>query len=122
MNSMVTTDTQSIPIACNDPHAQFGSGSLQSTGNCCSTAMDRVHTIRVHIIGEAAAAADTGNDYDVFLRNTQTRHNLLHLCQNGIVSATGAPAYFLVGGKIFWRQSGCCSFTHRYIITAKLSE
>jgi hypothetical protein len=71
-----------------------------------------MHAIGVHIVWEPAATADTGNDDDILPGNSQGRHYLLDLRQNGIVSATRAPTNFLVGGKILggkglWRESRC---------------
>ena len=76
------------------------------SGIGCSTPVNRVHTICIHIIRKPAAAANTRYNHNIFFGNANARHNLLHLRQYGIIAATGAPAYFLVGGKIFRGKNG----------------
>ena len=68
--------------------------------------MDRVHTVRVHVIGKAARTADTGDKHDVLARRTKRWQHLLHLRQNRIITTTGTPAHVLVTGEIGWFEYG----------------
>lgn len=86
--------------------------------------MNVMHSVCIHVIRKAAAAADPGNDHNIFSWNPQSGHDLLNLCQNGIISATGAPAYFLIGSKIFRgknRLRGSCCFAHNNKFSTKLA-
>src|SRR5688572_19671510 len=75
--------------------------------------MDGMHTIGIHIIGKAAAAANAGNYNNIFAGYTKGRHHFLYLGQDGIITATRAPAYFLVGDKILGGKGwDCCCITH----------
>src|SRR3954467_3012388 len=84
--------------------------------------MDRMHTIRIHIIWKAAAAANSTDDHNILTRYAHVWHYLLNLGQNRIISATRAPAHFLVSCKIFrckgW--ASVCYSTHGMYITAKI--
>src|ERR1700733_11041771 len=115
MDGMIAPDAQAIPVARHDPDAQLGTAGLQTRSDSRSTAMDRMHSIGVHIIGEAAAAAYTRNDHYILPGNSQCRHDLLHLRKDGIIPATRTPAHFLIRGKIFGGQgwpSGRNRFAH----------
>lgn len=112
VNGMVTADAQAVAVTGHDPNAEVGPGCLQSAGNGCCTAVDGVHAVRIHIIWEAAAAADSGDDHNIFFGDPQSGHDLLYLRQDGIVAAARAPAYFLVTREILCRQRRGCSYTH----------
>jgi hypothetical protein len=126
MDRMITPDTQAVAITRDYPDAEFRPRRLQSRRDGGRPAMDRMHTIGIHIIWEPAATADTGNDHDVFAGYPKGRHDLLYLREYRIIPATGAPTHFLVGGKILRRQcrrDRCC-FTHDKlfpVITTNLS-
>jgi hypothetical protein len=85
--------------------------------------MDGMHAIGIHIIRKAAAAADPGYDHDILAGNTQGRHYFLHLCQDGIITASRTPSHFLVSGKILGCQWGYyCGFTHNFGLTTNLQQ
>ena len=69
MNGMVAANAETVPIAGNDPDAEFGAGGFQARCNGRRPSMYGVHSIGVHIIREAAAAAYAGNDHDIFPGN-----------------------------------------------------
>src|ERR1700733_1746002 len=69
--------------------------------------MDGVESVSVHVVGKAARASDSRNEDSVFRRDAEFRHLLLHLGQDRVVAASGAPAHFLVGNEILTRKRGC---------------
>ena len=64
-------------------------------------AVDGVETEGVHVVREAAGAADAGDDDEIFAANSKLREDGLHGGENGVVATAGAPAHFLIGLKIF---------------------
>ena len=118
VNGVVATNTHAVAIATHNPHTQLGAAGFQATRYGSSTAMNAVHAKRVHVIRKTAAATNAANDGNVFLRNAQVGHHPLYLCQYAVIAATGTPAYFLVGCKIFCgKLGGCCHIcTHAQTI------
>ena len=123
---MVAADAQSVAITGNDPNTQVGTSGFQSACYCCRTAMNAMHAIGIHVVREAAATADTGNDRDIFPGDAKRGHDLLHLRQDGVISAAGAPAYFLVSYKILrGKRDGighCCCIGHIKIVVGKVTK
>lgn len=103
---MISSYGKAIAISGDDPDAEFRSGGFEAAGDGSCSSVDGVHAIGIHIIGKAAAAADTGYDHYIFTGDAKGRHHLLHLRQDGVVSTTRAPAYFLIGGEVFGGKSG----------------
>src|SRR5262249_43406062 len=66
-------------------------------------AVDRVEAVGVHVIREAARAADPGDEDDIFLGNAQVRHRLLDRGEDGVVAAAGAPPHVLVRLEVLLR-------------------
>src|SRR5207245_2110124 len=66
-------------------------------------AVNAVHAVGIHVVGEAARAADAADPHHVFAPDAQLRHDLLHLGQDGVVPAAGAPAHFLIRDEVFFR-------------------
>src|SRR5258708_14030992 len=104
MNRVIPTDRKRVAVAGGAPDFQLRGNRLDARGHCRRAAVNRVKTKGIHIIREAAGAADPGNDDEVFALDAQLRKNGLHSGEDRVVSAAGAPAYFLVGLKIFFRQ------------------
>src|SRR5450432_4146531 len=100
MNRMISANTKRIPISRYNPNTEFRPGSLQPRSNGGCPAMDGMHAIGIHVIRETAAAADTRNDNNIFPGYTHCWHHFLHLRKYRIITATRAPAYFLVSDKI----------------------
>src|ERR1700754_4598076 len=115
MDSVIPPNTETIPVARDDPDAQLGTAGLQPRSDSRSTPMDRMHAIGIHIIGKTAATTYPRNNNDVLPGYSQGRHNFLHLGEDDIIPASRAPADLLVCSKIFCRQGlwwdGSC-FTH----------
>src|SRR5690349_5161489 len=101
---MVAADGQGIPVAGGNPDFKFGMRHLDSGGYRRRAAMDSVKPERVHVVGEAAGTADTGNDYEFLAWKRQFREHRLQGGQNGVVSAARPPASFLIGQQVFLGQ------------------
>ena len=90
-----------------------GRADLQAGGERRRPAVDGVEAVGVHVVGEAAGAADAETN-TIFSRGMPSRRQgLLHLGQDRVVAAAGAPADFLVAGEVLRRVtcSGPSSWT-----------
>src|SRR5580658_6170161 len=101
MHQMVAADGEAIAVTGNDPYVEVGARDLQPGGEGRCAAVNRMEAVGVHVIGEAAGAADTRDKDNIFARHAEFRHHALDLGQNRVITASGAPAYFLVGDEIF---------------------
>src|SRR5258708_27057777 len=77
---------------------------LDAGRNGGPSGVDRVKAERIHVVREAAGAADARNDDKFFARNPQLRKHGLHGRENGVISATRTPADLLVCLKILLGQ------------------
>ena len=68
--------------------------------------MDSVEAERVHVIREAAGAADARDEDEFFARDAELGEDHLHGGEDGVVSAAWAPADFLVGLEVFLGVDG----------------
>src|SRR6266508_544197 len=100
MQQVVAADAQTVAITRDDEDLQLGPRQLEPGGDGRRAAMDRVKAVRVHVVREAARAADTRDEHDVLLRNAKARHRLLDRAQDGVVPAARAPAHVLVGLEV----------------------
>src|SRR5260370_581081 len=91
--------------------SETGLNGLKTGRHGRRATVNRVEAIGVHVIREAARAADAGDDDKIFLLDSKFRENGLHGGENRVVTAAGAPAHFLVGLKILfcerWWQRRC---------------
>src|SRR5258708_4448873 len=104
LNRVIPTDGQRVAVASGDPNFQVRTNSLDAGSYGRRTTMNRMETKCVHVIREAAGAADTGNNHEVLALDAQLWKDGLHRGENRVVSAARAPAHFLVGLKIFFRE------------------
>src|SRR5258708_1042276 len=100
VNRVIPTDGQRVAVASGDPNFQVRTNSLDAGSYGRRTTMNRMETKCVHVIREAAGAADTGNNHEVLALDAQLWKDGLHRGENRVVSAARAPAHFLVGLKI----------------------
>src|SRR5438270_12496692 len=56
--------------------------------------MKPVETVRVHVMGETAGAADTGDHHRLFRRQLLVARQSLYGAENGVIAATGTPTRF----------------------------
>ena len=83
-----------------------GRASLEARGERRRPAVDRVEAVGVHVVREAAGAADARDEHKLFSRNAERRERLFHLREDRVIAAAGAPADFLIAGEVLGRQSG----------------
>jgi len=100
MNEVIATDRQGVAVASDYPNTQVRIGALETGCDCRRPAVDAVKAVRVHVVRKARRATDAGNEHDLFARDAEFRHNLLHVVQDCIVAASRAPAHFLVGNEV----------------------
>ncbi len=105
VHQVIAADRQPVAVAGDDPHRQIGPAGFQARGHGRRPAVDRVDAVGVHVIGKPAGAADAGDEHHLFRRHAERRQHLLHLGQNRIVAAAGAPANVLIAGKILRRSA-----------------
>src|SRR5882724_12848486 len=74
--------------------------------------MNGVKAKSVHVVRETRRAADARDDDEVFALDAEFGEDRLDGGENGVVATAGAPADFLVGLKIFFRQDGQCCRGH----------
>ena len=82
-----------------------GRASFRPAGDGRGAAVDAVDAVGVHVVGKAAGAADAGDEDEVLARDAQRRQHLLHLGQDRVVAAAGAPADVLVGLEVLLGQA-----------------
>ena len=104
MDRMISPDTETIPVTGDNPDAELGTARLQPRSNSRGPAMDRMHAIGIHIIGEPAATANPGYNNNVLPGYSQSRHDPLYLGEDDIIPASRAPADLLISCKILGRQ------------------
>src|SRR5918995_1454527 len=67
-------------------------------------ALDRVEAVGVHVVGEAAGAADAGDEDDLLARDAEFRHHLLHVVEDRVVAAARTPAHLLIRREVGLRE------------------
>ncbi len=97
VDQMVPADRQRVAVAGHHPDAEVAPGGGQPGGDRRGPAVDRVHSIGVHVVRETGGAADTGDEDGVLPSDPQLRHEGLYRGQDRVVTAAGAPADLLVG-------------------------
>ena len=100
VQQMIAADREAVAVAGDDPHLQVRIGHLQTGSDGRRPAMDRVHPISFHVIGKTRGATNTGNDGHLVFIQAKLGKDVLNLFEDGVISAAGAPAHFLVGGEV----------------------
>ncbi len=118
MKQVVAADRERVPVASDHPDAQIGVDRFQARGQRRRPTVDAVDAVGVHVIGEAARAADPRNEDDVFFWNPNIWEHLLHLGEDGVIATPGTPADFLVGYEVLAGQGRSVD---RYVRHEKLS-
>jgi hypothetical protein len=106
VHGVIAADAECITVAGDDPYVEIGIGELDPCRHRRRATVDGVEAVGLHVIGEAAGAADTRDEHCLFARDAEVGHGPLHGLQHGIIAAAGAPAHFLVarpvlGGGLF---------------------
>ena len=103
VNGVVAADGKRVAVAGGYPDVEVGANQFYAGSDSGRTAVDGVEAESVHVIGEAAGAADAGNENEFFARDAEFGEDGLYGCEDGVVAAARAPADFLVGLEIFFR-------------------
>ena len=104
VQQVVAADGEAVAVAGDDPHGQVGVHRLQPRGDGGRPPVDGVDAVGVHVVREAARAADARDEDDLLPGDADLRKDLLHLREDGIVAAAGAPPHLLVGDEVLARQ------------------
>ena len=103
MKQVIAADGKAIAVAGDDPNIEIRIGDFKASRECGRPTVDSVKAVCVYIIRKARGAADARDKYGLIRISLNIRERFLDAFQNGIVTATGAPADFLISGEIF-----CC--------------
>src|SRR5215469_1228000 len=107
VNRMIAANRKRISVAGRNPYLKVGSRDFEPRRDRWGAAVNRMKAERVHVVREAARAADPRNHDEFFFWNAQFGENGLNRRENRVIAAAGTPADFLVGLKIFlgvWRR------------------
>src|SRR5262249_6571464 len=97
-------DGQAVAVAGDDPDGEVRTSHLQAGGEGGSATVDGVEAVGVHVVREAAGAANARHEDHLFALHAQRGQRLLHLGQDRVIAAAGAPTHFLVAGQVLRRQ------------------
>jgi hypothetical protein len=100
VDQVVGADRQRIAVAGDDPHRQVVARGGQPGRDRGGAPVDGVHPIGVHVVREAAGAADAGDEDDLLGRDPQLGHEALDGGEHRVVAAARAPARLLVGLEV----------------------
>ncbi len=75
MNRVVAADGERVAITRDHPDFKLRVGNLQARSHSRRAAVNRVKPKRVHIIREAAGAADAGDDDEIFAGHAKLREH-----------------------------------------------
>src|SRR5262249_57870755 len=100
VDQVIASDGERIAVARHDPYRELRPRDLEAgrDGGCAT--VDGMEAVGVDVVGEAARAADAGDEDEVLARHAELGQELLHLGEDGIVAAARAPAHVLVGDEI----------------------
>src|SRR5581483_2514370 len=106
----------------------------EAGGDRRRAAVDRVHPVGMHVVGEARRAADARDEDDALARDAELGHDALDGGEDRVVAAPRAPADLLVGLEVLRRQgeapaasvglavAGCSAHTSASIASASSLE
>src|SRR5262249_10517277 len=103
VNKVIAADRQGVPIAGDYPPRQLRIRYLDAGGDRRGPAMNAMKAIGIHVVREAAGAADARYEDHVLAFDAELGHHFLHLREDGVIAAAGTPADLLIGDKIFSR-------------------
>jgi hypothetical protein len=72
--------------------SRSGPRHLDALGDRQRAAVDAVEAVRLHVVGEAARAADPGDEHRLLGTQALVAAKALHGSEDGVVAAAGAPA------------------------------
>ena len=92
MDEVVAADGETVAVAADLPHIEFGIGDLAAGGDGCGTTVDGVHAVGGHVVGQTAAAPDAADDGDVLWCGTYFSQGFVEVGQEEVVATAGTPA------------------------------
>ena len=122
MNEMVAPDREHVAVAAQSPDRQVGSRHGQARGERRRASVDAVHSIRVHVVGEATRAADAGHEHDPLERQPELGQELLDRGEHRVVTAAGTPACFLTAGEVLLGERGHAGAVLGFVIVRAVSH
>ena len=113
---VVAADGQRVAVARGDPDAEARVGDLDTRGHGVGAAVHRMEPVGLHVIDEPRRAADARHEREKVVRRVGRVGDLgqraLYGAEDGVVAASGAPAYLLVAFEI---RGGVFVFCHGVI-------
>jgi hypothetical protein len=106
VDEVVAADREGVAVAGHHPHEEVGARRREPGRERGSPAVDAVDAVRVHVVREAARAADPRDKDHLLGRNAELRQEALHRGEDGVVPATGTPARVLIGREVLARELG----------------
>src|SRR5207244_10506398 len=103
-------------VAGDERDGGVGGGGGQTGRDRRRAPVDRVHAVRVHVVGEAARAADARDEDHVLALVDDVGHHALHCRQDRVVAASRAPPHFLVADELFLRQDASATVLLCHIV------
>ena len=100
VDQVVAADRERVAVAGHDPDREVLAGRGEAGRKRGGAAVDPVHPVGVHVVGEPAGAADPGDEHDPLGRDPELGHELLDRGEHRVVAAAGAPARLLVGLEV----------------------
>src|SRR5262245_32525370 len=103
VQQMIAADREPVAVTRDHEDLQLRPRHPEPGRDRRSPAVDRVEAVGVHVVREAARAADPGDEDDVLLGNTEIRHRLLDRGQDRVVAAARTPPHVLVRLEVLLR-------------------
>ena len=97
---MVAADRQRITVARDHPHVEILAGRRNPGGDSGGATVDGVHSVAVHVVGEARRAPDAGDHDGVLPGDAEVGHHGLEGGQDHVIAAARTPTHLLVAGVV----------------------
>ncbi len=92
MNPVGGADAAAVAVAGIDEDVEVGPRQLDALGDRQRPAVDAVETVGLHVVREAARAADAGHEHGLLRPQILVAAQPLHRGEDRVVAAAGAPA------------------------------
>src|SRR6185503_2977262 len=114
VDHVIAADRQAIAVAGDHPDIEVGARDLEARRDRRRATVDRVEAVRVHVVREAARAADTGDEHGALALDAELRERALNGGEDRVVTATRAPTHVLVGLEILLGELDLYCFAHAF--------
>ena len=106
VDEVVAADGQRVAVAGGDPHREARVGRLDARRHGVCAAVYGVEPVGFHVVDEARRASDARHEREHVVRRVcgvgYFGQRALHGVEDGVVAASGAPAYLLIAFEIRW--------------------